>query len=771
MQSSMAGAIIGDGELILGEMVGHGAMGAVYRAHQTSLDRVVAVKILKTVTDNSDFGHRLVDEAKAAARIRHPRLVEVIDVGEDASFGPYVIYEFLPGDTFEKYLEKTGKLDWQDTFSVAGQGLLEALEAIHCAGIIHRDVKPANLLANDNGDFLLADLGLAVFEGRSAQTKTGAFFGTPGYLAPERISPKACDVTPACDIYAAALVMVRAMTGKLPFKGYTTMEVLQNQLERELTPAVLVEEGLAKELATVFSWALLRDPKKRCSDARELLDKLKELRIGAVTSDVKSPVDKGTKATSASSSSSAGETRVLPTRDKRAVARTVPAKSAKDGQAVDTTAAKAIEKTVTKRRSFVVPAICLLLFSVFLYVGSRLWQSQKKGNAEPPVTTSLHLLRSQILDAHPSCPPKKIAQLGQIFREHREAKGQVPKVAADELVGLYHLMSWSLDKQDYQKAWTYGHELMRRKSPLTVDKPSLVIDKLIEAGLKQRKWKELIAALRPIDEEEGTVDGAAAALIGRVRARLAIIKNDYRNKDLRDALRELLPSLRRVIAIGGKRELKAMDLLFVILALGQKGTDKVEFIKINEGILQRKDLDDNLRASLIMRSAQRLVLCWPAFKKDLDTANAWAAAAIAMTKDTDLRAELRARSCSVILETPLTMHWEDKVLADRENRIAKAYQEVLKARSEAKSISTKTLVDLYYGWVLRYKQKYEEASRYLDGVKIENLPEDQRWWYWRIKHVLAYELKGNEQMAALMKRAYEAAPPEYFSNLDDVHKP
>ncbi len=765
MQGDLAGTILGDGELVLGELLGQGAMGAVYRAHQTSLDRVVAVKVLLGVTDESDYGHRLVDEARAAAKIRHSRLVEVIDVGEDSALGPYVIYEYLPGCTFEEYLEKTGKLDWDDTFDLAGRGLLEALEAIHAAGVIHRDVKPANLLANGNGDYLLSDLGLAIFEGRSSKTKTGSFFGTPGYLSPERMSPKFGDVTAACDIYAAAVVMVRSMIGRLPFEGKKTMDILRDQLERDLTPEYLVKLGIPRKVAPHLSWALVRSPKERCQSARELLKLLKSTSDGHPVLQKKESTTEETKVVS----SPAKTQPVRRARTRAASSSERPLPQSRDDRAhVIAAPMKKTGKGKGDNRYSVLAAMliaCLVIACVAISYGSR-----RPGIAKNKVETSLALMREDLIKHHPSCPPKSVAKFGQAIRKSMSGKDSSAINASDDVLGLYELVNWCIGQNKPKMAWTYAQQLLKRNNPQLADKAEVVIDKVVKLGSKNKKWSELDELLRQFNESNVGIRAYNISIMGRLRAKLALAKKHYRNKNLRFETKDFLPHLRRIISIGGKDELPALELFSQVLAVNQSGNGKNEYIDYISPIASRTDLSLAQKAQITMIGAQRLILCWPVFAADLKVAKNWAYRAIDQASSKDQRAELRARAVCVILETPLTLHWDDKGLQKREASINEAFELITKALEEAEKTSTKALVDLNYAWVLRYKGELKNALRLLIEVDPKMLPHDQRWWYWRIRYAIAYEAK-KSGFRKYIDKAYEEAPVEYLSNLDDIHKP
>ena len=264
----------------LTSLVGEGGMGAVFRARDSRTGEEYALKFIVRRKQHSDdamtLARRLRDEASATKSVKSPHLARFVSSGEDEELGPYVVYEFLQGGSLRSFLDEKGPLGVEATLSCVARPLLLALESLHDVGIIHRDVKPDNLLNRGDGHFKLGDLGLAHFEGRKARTRTGVIVGTPGYVAPEMLLDGNWIPTASADCYAAALCIIEAMTGKYPFKGVGAA-LVREQLTSEPTCGDLVRLGLERPLANVLAGALIRDPKYRSSSAKELLDDLEKV--------------------------------------------------------------------------------------------------------------------------------------------------------------------------------------------------------------------------------------------------------------------------------------------------------------------------------------------------------------------------------------------------------------------------------------------------------------------------------------------------------------
>ncbi|MEI7989064.1 MAG: serine/threonine-protein kinase, partial [Chloroflexota bacterium] len=198
------------------EHLGSGSYAAVYRALDTVLERIVALKVLKPalVADESAFS-RFVQEAKVMAKLTHPRIAWVWDLGEaDGRF--FIAMRYVDGPSLEKVITQRGALPWQDAIQLIEQAA-EALDFAHAKGFIHRDIKPQNILVSAEEGAVLTDFGLVKIIAASGMTTTGSFLGTPAYMAPEVWQDHPS--TQATDQYALACVLVEVLTGKTLFGG------------------------------------------------------------------------------------------------------------------------------------------------------------------------------------------------------------------------------------------------------------------------------------------------------------------------------------------------------------------------------------------------------------------------------------------------------------------------------------------------------------------------------------------------------------------------
>lgn len=244
--------------------LGRGGMGVVYLARDTQLNRPVALKFLGSLVDGSEeYRQRFVREAQAAAKITHPNIISIYDIS--ASVGKaYIAMEYIEGPSLHKYVAAKGALTPREAVNILGQAC-SALAAIHEVGIVHRDIKPDNILLAKGGLVKLMDFGLAKSED-SRMTRTGVVMGTPSYMAPEQVKGKEADAR--SDIYSVGLVLYECLSGETVFaKG----DVLERQLEETPPPPSTVVEGVPPALDETVMKCIQKDPDKRFQTARELV--------------------------------------------------------------------------------------------------------------------------------------------------------------------------------------------------------------------------------------------------------------------------------------------------------------------------------------------------------------------------------------------------------------------------------------------------------------------------------------------------------------------
>jgi serine/threonine-protein kinase len=240
------------------EQIGAGGMATVWKAEDTLLGRLVAIKrLLPHLAGDRASAERFAREARAAAMLHHPGIVTVFDTGEDAG-GPYIVLELVTGETMAEQLARSGPMSSPDVSGVVTQ-VAAALDHAHSAGVIHRDIKPGNLIAEPDGRVRLADFGIArTVDDQSTITEAGQLVGTISYLAPEILTGDAA--TPASDIYSLGAVTFELLTGRPPFAAETPAALL----EAVRVGGVPDLDGLAPErMSTAVHHAMARDPKAR----------------------------------------------------------------------------------------------------------------------------------------------------------------------------------------------------------------------------------------------------------------------------------------------------------------------------------------------------------------------------------------------------------------------------------------------------------------------------------------------------------------------------
>ncbi len=266
----MIGRLI-DGRYQVRSRIARGGMATVYLATDLRLERRVAVKVMHGhLADDSQFKQRFIQEARSAARLAHPNVVNVFDQGQDHE-SAYLVMEYLPGITLRELLEEYGSLTPQQMIDIT-EAVLAGLGAAHKAGILHRDLKPENVLLADDGRIKIGDFGLA--RATSANTATGAaLLGTIAYLSPELVTRGLADTR--SDIYAVGIMMYEMLTGEQPFTGEQPMQIAYRHANEPLPAPSSKNPRVPRELDELVLWATAKNPDDRPADARALLEEVR----------------------------------------------------------------------------------------------------------------------------------------------------------------------------------------------------------------------------------------------------------------------------------------------------------------------------------------------------------------------------------------------------------------------------------------------------------------------------------------------------------------
>lgn len=249
------------------EKIGEGGMAVVYKARCTFLDRWVAIKILRDqYANNPEFVDRFQREARAAARLAHPNIVSIYDVGEDQG-RHFIVMEYVQGENLKDYLSRRGPLAPQ-TVAEMGQQVAAALAHAHCRGIIHRDIKPHNLLVSPEGQVKVTDFGIARAAAASSLTETGVVLGSVHYFSPEQAQGGAVDAR--SDTYALGVVLYELLTGVPPFTGDSPIAIALSHLDSEPPAVAELCPYVPEDLEQAIMKAMAKDPAHRYQTAGEL---------------------------------------------------------------------------------------------------------------------------------------------------------------------------------------------------------------------------------------------------------------------------------------------------------------------------------------------------------------------------------------------------------------------------------------------------------------------------------------------------------------------
>jgi serine/threonine-protein kinase len=253
--------------------IGHGGMATVYRARDSSLDRFVALKVLHPhLQRTSEARARFTREAKSVAKLRHPHILEIYDYSGESSDETYIAAELLTGPTLKDFVLQQKDLPPEIAASIALQ-LADALSEAHAKGIIHRDVKPENVMIHEDRCVKLTDFGIAHMVDTHTFTATGQILGSPGHMAPEQVEGGTCDVR--SDVFSLGTVLYFCATGRLPFIGRNPHHLLKLLLEGEYPDALRLRPEIGANLAAIMDKALARAPVDRYQSASAMAEDLR----------------------------------------------------------------------------------------------------------------------------------------------------------------------------------------------------------------------------------------------------------------------------------------------------------------------------------------------------------------------------------------------------------------------------------------------------------------------------------------------------------------
>jgi serine/threonine protein kinase len=291
--SKMIGTVL-SGRYRLEAKLGSGGMSTVYLARDTTLDRSVAVKVMhREMSEQADQLERFRQEARAVAKLSHPNVVSVIDAGEDGGY-PYIVFEYVEGETLKTRINRVGALDTQEALAYAIE-IGRALTVAHARKMVHRDIKPQNVMIDAEGRAKLTDFGISRQLEQDGMTATGRVLGTTDYVAPEQAMGRGADTR--SDIYSLGVVLYEMLTGGVPFEADSQVGVAMKHVNEELPDVQAQRPELSAATALVVERATAKDPAKRYADIGEMIDDLstalevEAARAGSTTGEATSVLD------------------------------------------------------------------------------------------------------------------------------------------------------------------------------------------------------------------------------------------------------------------------------------------------------------------------------------------------------------------------------------------------------------------------------------------------------------------------------------------------
>ena len=291
--SSMIGTVL-SGRYRLEAKLGSGGMSTVYLARDETLDRPVAVKVMhREMSEQEDQLQRFRQEARAVAKLTHPNVVAVIDAGEDGGY-PYIVFEYVKGETLKQRIARVGALDTQEAIAYAIE-VARGLSVAHSRKMVHRDIKPQNVLIDEEGRAKLTDFGISRQLEQDGVTATGRVLGTTDYVAPEQAMGKGVD--PRSDVYSLGVVLYEMLVGQVPFHADSQVGVAMKHVNEELPDVQRRRPEASAAVALVVERATAKDPAERYQTVAEMIDDLETAleveaaRAGSTTGEATSVLD------------------------------------------------------------------------------------------------------------------------------------------------------------------------------------------------------------------------------------------------------------------------------------------------------------------------------------------------------------------------------------------------------------------------------------------------------------------------------------------------
>jgi eukaryotic-like serine/threonine-protein kinase len=267
-----------DGRYLLVDRLGSGGMAEVYLAHDEVLGRNVALKVMREAYANDqEFVERFKREARSAASLAHPSIVQIYDQGRTEDSTYYIAMEYVSGGTLKEYMTENGPLGPRRVAAVAVQ-IAEALEIAHERGVVHRDIKPQNVLVSASGDIKVADFGIARAAAATAISRTSAVLGTVKYMSPEQATGELA--TPASDLYSLGVVLYEMLTGEVPFDAGSSVGIAMKHVNEPPRPPKELRPEIPEGMNALVTKLLAKDPADRYASAAELLEDLDRMLNG-----------------------------------------------------------------------------------------------------------------------------------------------------------------------------------------------------------------------------------------------------------------------------------------------------------------------------------------------------------------------------------------------------------------------------------------------------------------------------------------------------------
>jgi len=733
-------------------VLGSGAMGQVYKARQILLDRVVAIKVIAPeLLENKESLQRALREARLSAQLNHPNIVQVHDVEyveREDEFSICIVSEFVNGQNLSDYLEQRPLLPFDAAVDFVKQ-LCDALVHAHERGVIHRDIKPDNILVLEDGKIKLADFGLAkTIEQKSTVTKTGVILGTPLFMAPEQIArPKGARLTASVDIYATGVLSYVLLCGKPPFQSEDPLAVMRMQLEASPPRLRSINPTISHSLEKVVLQALDKSPSNR-QPSIEAFKKAFCRAAKPAFRPASHPVPKPALRPASQINEQGGQ---------------IPAR----------------EALVKPRRRYL--EIACVLMSLCLVILTVWWLSCSAKLSPEMAMQEIAELRRITLRSPGVPSQERCAALGGLVRAAGLSNAKsLSADAEDSALGLYYLASSTRKiALDPERAFGLFEALLERHPRDLAGGETVVLVEFVECSIGARSWHRLAEALDAWGTQlKQPVPGRViAVMLGRVGEAFRVVRGDLiDDRELLDNWRaacrqavglmegrswEEIPEVERSSALRGYFQCQALRGASEVRWAVRSFVEKTLSV---HGDVWGLHAPEYLRLAAIV-----LAFSGSTTEGETITATQWLRRAEAASRDYDEMARLAGIRAVILARAPRAGSLSP-INGLKEGLGAVSPSHIDRLRLESSTRAFIVTVDAYLNVCTGDAKRSDSAKKLMESIEREDFEPNDVWWFHRVWSKYYDSVYVTPRASEQIGQAVGAVPIEYFNYVSDLYR-